>query len=95
MRILALEKEKKEISAEQFQPYLIEEAQMVWRLQQADIIREIYFDAENHTAVIVFETESLQMAAEILQRLPLVKAELIDFVLIPLKPYDGYERLFR
>ena len=94
MKILALERELKPIAADQHQALLQDEAREVWRLQQENIIREIYFDARNHTAVILLEREDLQEAEEILKCLPLVDAGLIEFEMIPLKPYDGFARLF-
>ena len=36
----------------------------------------------------------MQAARQILAQLPLVQAGLIEFEIIPLVPYDGFERLF-
>ena len=94
MKILALEREKPGLTAEDFQPHLKAEARRVWELQQADMIREIYFRADKSEAVLMLECESVEAAEEALANLPLVKAGLIDFELIPLKPYPGLERLF-
>jgi len=63
-------------------------------LQQQDIIREIYFRADRSCAVLMLECDSIVEAEKILQRLPLVQANLIKFEIIPLKPYPGFERLF-
>ena len=95
MKILAFEVEAPGLSAADFQPHLEAEAKQVWALQQAEIIREIYFDAEQHTAVIVLECENKAAAQAALAALPLVQAGLIRFDLVVLKPYDGLARLFR
>lgn len=95
MKVLALEVEKKGLSKENFKPFLEQEAAMFWEFKQKDIIREIYFNANTHCAVIILEAPSDSHASEILKHLPLVRKGLIDFDLIPLSPYDGFSRLFR
>ena len=94
MKILAIEKEISGTTPEDFQPHLKVEVQKVWELQQQDIIREIYFRADRSCAVLMLECDSIVEAEKILQRLPLVQANLIKFEIIPLKPYPGFERLF-
>ncbi len=94
MKILALEKESPGAIAGQFQPFLKEEARCVWELQQSGLLREIYFTAGKHTAVLMLECEDVNMGRPALAALPLVKAGLIQFDLIPLAPYDGFARLF-
>lgn len=94
MKILALEREMPGSQPEAFQPWLRAEAATVWELHLQGVIRELYFNAEEHTAILVLECEDLQAARRILDRLPLVESGLIDFELIPLAPYDGFARLF-
>jgi hypothetical protein len=94
MKILALEKEMPGRTAEDCQPLLKAEAQRIWELQQAGVIREIYFNSDLHTAVIMLECPDGVEAGRTLATLPLVTAGLIEFELIPLAPYDGLARLF-
>ena len=94
MKILAIEKEKEGLTALEFKPYLEDEAKKVWELQQSDIIREIYFNNENH-AVLILECADINEAKNILNELPLVKNELISFKLMSLSPYSGFSRLFK
>ena len=94
MKILALEKELPESTAEAFRPHLKAEARRVWELQQSGALREIYFNADRHTAVLVLECGDVEAARHLLASLPLVQAGLITFDLIPLAPYDGFARLF-
>ena len=94
MRLLALERELPGATAEAFRPLLKDEARGVWELQQSGALREIYFNADQHTAVLVLECSDSEAASQLVERLPLVKAGLITFDLIPLVPYDGYARLF-
>ncbi len=95
MKILALEKECPAGTAEQFQPLLKDEAFSIWELQQAGLVREIYFSAEAHTAVLILECNDEGSARQALAGLPLVRAGLIEFELIILVPYDGFARLFQ
>jgi hypothetical protein len=94
MKILAIEKERPGASAERFAAYLHAESAQVWELYQADILREIYFSKERSGAVLVLECPDAAAANEALNTLPLVKAGLIEFDIIPLVPYPGYARLF-
>jgi muconolactone delta-isomerase len=94
MKILALEVERPGLPPGAFTPHLAAEARRVWDLQQRDVVREIYFRADRHAAVLVLECPDLESARAVLAGLPLVQAELIDFELIPLAPYPGLGRLF-
>lgn len=94
MKILALEHELPEATAEEFQKHAKEEARQVWALVQAGVIRETYFRLERSEAVLILECPSAEAAREALSTLPFVQNQLITFELIPLKAYSGFERLF-
>jgi hypothetical protein len=94
MKILALENESPGVNPEQFRQYLKKEAMQVWDLYQAGTIREIYFRQENSKAVLIMECLDPKEAKQALNSLPLVKAGLISFEIIPLLPYPGFSRLF-
>ena len=94
MRILAIEKEKEGATDEEFAPHLKAEAMRAYELYQADIIREIYFLQDEAIAVIMLECDSVAKAKKALNSLPLVKAGLISFDFMPLRPYPGFARLF-
>ena len=94
MKILAIEKEKSGLTSENFKPYLEHEAKMVWELYEQGIIREIYFGKEEHNAHLILECESIDQVKEILNELPLVRNNLIQFELTTLLPYNGFTRLF-
>jgi hypothetical protein len=95
MKILALEQETPGATAEQFQRQLEAEAARLWELQQAGVIRELYFRQDQAAAVLILECESLAAAADVLATLPLVQHGLIRFEMIGLRPYPGFARLFR
>jgi muconolactone delta-isomerase len=94
MKFLALERELPGATAERFQPLLKDEARRVWEFQQSGALREIYFHAEEHTAILMLECAHAEEARHLLATLPLVQAGLIEFDLIPLVAYDGFARLF-
>ncbi len=94
MKILAIEKEKPGLQPGQFAPFLKTEAMHVWELYLSGRIREIYFRADRSEAVLLLECADAAEAQQILGTLPLVQAGLIDFEIIPLIPYTGFERLF-
>ena len=94
MKLIALETENPGVTSEQFAPHLKDEAKAVWELEQQGLIRETYFRADQHTAVLVLECDSPSHAEQVLGTLPLVKQGLISFEIIPLIPYSGFARLF-
>lgn len=94
MKIIALEKESQRVRPEDYESLLKAEAQTVWELQQAGGLREIYFRADQSQAVLILECRDVSEATALLSELPLVRHGLIEFELIPLKPYPGLARLF-
>ncbi len=94
MKILAIEKETPGATEDQFQPHLKAEAARVWQLYQEEVFREIYFCPERSAAVVILECADGNEAQGILATLPLVKAGLISFDILPLVPYPGFARLF-
>jgi muconolactone delta-isomerase len=94
MRSLAIEKEMPGATAEQFKPHLKAEAARVWELYQSGVFHELYFRADQSDAVLILECADVEAARHALDTLPLVKAGLIAFDLIPLRPYPGFARLF-
>jgi muconolactone delta-isomerase len=94
MKILAIEKEVAGATAEDFKPHLKSEAARAWELYQAGVLRELYFRADETSAVLVLECADVGEAHEALNTLPLVKEGLIAFEVIPLVPYPGFSRLF-
>ena len=96
MKFLALEHDLPGISAAgQLNASLLkDEAQCAWELYQAGGIRELYFRADRHAAVLVLECANVEEAREVLSTLPLVREKIVEFELIPLKAYPGFARLF-
>ncbi len=95
MRIIALEHECEGAQAGRFSELAEAEAAKVWELQQREFIREIYFRADERSAVLVLESPNVDQARQKLSELPFVAQGLIDFELVPLRPYTGFARLFR
>ena len=94
MKILAIEHELPDASSDAFQRYAPEEARKAWDLHQAGLIRELYFRADESSAVLVLECASIGEAMKVVAELPFVREGLIPFELIPLQAYPGFARLF-
>lgn len=94
MKILAIEKEMPGVQDADYTPWLEAEARKAWELHQEGLIRELYFTDE-HCAVLVLESRDKTHAREIVDQLPLVQQKLIDFELLALTAYSGFERLFK
>lgn len=71
------------------------EARRIWEMYQADVLREVYFRADSPNGVLLFEVPDVAAARAAVDSLPLVAAGLIDFDLVPLRPYPGFARLFK
>jgi muconolactone delta-isomerase len=70
------------------------EATRALELYQAGMIRELYFRHDRQEAVLILECKDAEEAQLVLATLPLVKAGLIAFEIIPLTAYPGFSRLF-
>ena len=95
MKVLALGRDLVAADDPRFAELRPAEARTVWELYQADVLREIYFRADSPNGVLLLEVADVAAARAAIGRLPLVAAGLIDFELIPLRPYPGLGRLFR
>jgi len=95
MRILAIERAVEGVTDDRFTPELAAaETHRAWDLHQAGSIRELFFRADEHAAVLGLECGNVEEAREMIATLPLVAAGLIAFELIPLRAYPGFARLF-
>jgi len=95
MKIIALEKEVPGITDDLFTPEILRaEAARAWELYQSGMIRELYFRRDRQEAVLILECNDTGEAQSTLATLPLVKAGLIKFEIIPLTAYPGFSRLF-
>jgi muconolactone delta-isomerase len=95
MRILAIERPVPSVAESRLTPELgAAEARRVWELHQAGTIRDLYFRADESSAVLMLECDDITAARVVLDSLPLVAAGLIAFELLPLRAYPGFGRLF-
>jgi len=94
MKILAIEREIEGATWDNVEKLLEQEAQHVFQLYLSDSLREIYF-TEDKNAVLIMETMDRQAAEKSLNSLPLVKNGKIKFEIMELKPYSGFERIFK
>lgn len=94
MKILAIEKELESVAWHKLEDLLRDEAYHVYELYRSGWIREIYF-TEHKNAVLVLEAEDKNAGTELLATLPLVKHGKIQFELMELQPYTGYERIMK
>jgi hypothetical protein len=96
LKFLTLEVENYPVKWNEVDPVILEaEARCVFDLQQADLIRQVYFRADTRSAVIEWESDSIDNVTQALAAFPLVQANLIHFEIIPLMPYTGFNRLLR
>jgi hypothetical protein len=94
VKILALAHPLKEVNPAELFPTIVAETRRAWELIQENILREVYFRQGSRLTVVMLECASVDEAQTALDTLPLVKAGVINFELIPLAPFDSLEILF-
>ncbi|HLP11834.1 MAG TPA: hypothetical protein VK177_07885 [Flavobacteriales bacterium] len=94
MKILAIENEVEGIKWDTMEKVLSDEAKHVYDLYLSGSLREIYF-TENKNAVLILETADKHAAIKLLDTLPLVKSGAIQFNVMELRPYTGYDRILK
>ena len=68
----------------------------MWEQYETDQVREFYLRADHQPgAVLVLECADVMEAERLVAALPIAEAGLLDFELIPLRPYMGFRQLFR
>lgn len=94
MKLLCLDVPQAGVTPEQYRPHLLEEVRYAWELHRDGVIREIYARQDRPGVAIVVECQSLQDARERMAAFPLVVEGLIDWEIIPLGVFTGWEALF-
>jgi hypothetical protein len=95
VKVLAIGHARSGVRWEHVAPYVGVEARRVWELYETDRVREIYLRADRRPGVVlVLESDDLAEAEQLVAALPMVEAGLLDFEVIPLRPYMGFRELF-
>ena len=95
MKVLAIGHAQPGIGWEDSAPYVGVEARSVWELYESDRVREFYLRADHRPGVVlVFECDDVSEAERLVAALPMVEGGLLDFEVIPLRPYIGFRELF-
>jgi len=94
MRLLCLDIPLPGASPEKYQPHLLEEVRHGWQLYKSGFVRDIYFREDRPGVAIIAESDSISSARQILATFPLAEVGLIDWEVIPLGPFVGWESLF-
>ena len=96
MKVLAIGHPRSGVRWEDIAPYVGEQARTVWEQYETDQVREFYLRADHQPgAVLVLECDDVMEAERLVAALPIAEAGLLDFELIPLRPYMGFRQLFR
>jgi hypothetical protein len=96
VKVLAIGHAQTGIRWEHIAPYVGEQARHVWELYETDQVREFYLRADHRPGVVlVLECADVTEAERFVAALPIGRAELLDFEIIPLRPYIGFRELFK
>lgn len=94
MQFLIVARTAEGVSREQILPHVKAEAELVWEKYAAEIVRSIYYIADMSGAVLICEAADLETMQNIVGQFPMAKAKVLNFEIVPLKPYTGLEALF-
>lgn len=94
MQVLALGRDTGPLDDPRWPEIRVAEARRAWELYSAGTLRQVWFRADRPNGVLLLEVADLGEARRVVDSLPLVAAGLIDFDLVPLRPYPGFARLF-
>lgn len=94
MQFLVIARAAKGTPMEQVLPLVKPEAEKVWEYYAADMVRSIHYIADMSGAVLMFEAVSLEAVQEAVAQLPMARANVLQFEILPLKPYTGLDELF-
>ena len=95
MKVLAIGHPRSGVRWEHIAPYVGEQARSVWERYEIDQVREFYLRADHRPGVVlVLECDDVREAERLVAALPISEAELLNFEVIPLRPYMGFRQLF-
>lgn len=94
MQFLLIARVVEGVAMEQVLPHVKAEAAAVWDKYTNEIVRSIYYIADNSGAVLMCEAANTEAMQEIAAQLPMVKAGVLKIEILPLKPYTGFASLF-
>jgi hypothetical protein len=95
VKVLAIGHARSGIRWEHIAPYVGEQARSVWERYEIDQVREFYLRADHQPgAVLILECDDVTEAERLVATLPMAEAGLLDFELIPLRPFMGFRELF-
>ena len=96
MKVLAIGYPQSGVGWERIAPYVGEQAREVWERCESDQVREFYLRADHQPGVVlVLECDDVKEAEQLIAALPISEADLLNFEVIPLRPYVGFRELFR
>lgn len=94
MQFLVIARVTEGTSPDTVLPYVKPEAEKVWEFYSAEVVRSIYYIADMSGAVLILEAENLEKAQAIVAEFPMAQHNILNFEILPLKPYTGLETLF-
>jgi hypothetical protein len=94
MKFLCLDIPQHGATLEQYQPHMHDETRHAWKLYTGGIVRDFYFRQDRPGVALIAEADSVEAARAALNEFPLAKAGLIDWDVIPLGPFTGWQLLF-
>lgn len=94
MRFLVKFSPKPEVSIDRILPLVEEEEGLAWRFYREGFVREFFMTDRAGTVVVIAEAASDAEVRRRFAELPMVKAEVIEYEVLELRPFTNWETLF-
>lgn len=94
MRFICLDIPLDGVSIDDYKPHMVEEASYGWELYKSEFIREVFYRKDRLGVVLIAESESVESCYSELKKFPLCREGVIDWQIIPVGPFMGWESLF-
>lgn len=94
MRFLITFSPKSKVSMERILPLVDEEESLAWRFYREGFVRDFFMTDRAGTVIVIAEAASATDVRRRFEELPLVKAELVDYDVVELRPFTNWETLF-
>ena len=92
--IVAVSTRKPQVTMEQMQPLMREQARVAWERYKTGVIVENFTRADGLGTVTIFECVDVAEAQHLADAFPFVKAGLIEFEYFPVGAFTPWEALF-
>ncbi|MFE5790423.1 hypothetical protein [Rhodococcus erythropolis] len=88
--LVILQRDERNVTDEDFEAAIPAETEVVRKLYEESIIRQIWLRGDVRGACFLLEVESFEEAEVVVNGLPITQRGMSEFQIIPLHPFGGF-----